>query len=249
MNVKKCDRCGKYYDPYGGIEYNNKKVNVLRLARDGEQSVMCKDLCPECMESLIKWLEQEKVTPNEINHVGFFNRSYWLLIGDGTYCSECAQRSNLDRKTTLMMPACPHCGVRMNGHAFSPENKFGQNFKINNSKDSITINEYQQACLRFEPSDAKVSDLTRLEDGLMGLNGEAGEAIDILKKYLFQGHHLDKTHLAKELGDVAWYLAVSANAIGYDLETIFKMNIQKLEERYPDGFDPERSKHRKAGDI
>lgn len=59
----------------------------------------------------------------------------------------------------------------------------------------------------------------------------------------------NKEHLAKELGDVAWYLAVSANAIGYDLETILQMNIDKLRARYPEGFDPERSMHRKKGDI
>lgn len=84
---------------------------------------------------------------------------------------------------------------------------------------------------------------------LWGLNGEAGECIDILKKHLFQGHDLDREHMAKELGDVAWYLAVSADAIGYDLETIFQMNIDKLRARYPDGFDAEHSLHRNANDI
>ena len=83
----------------------------------------------------------------------------------------------------------------------------------------------------------------------MGLNGEAGEAIDILKKHLFQGHELDSEHMAKELGDVAWYLAVSANAIGYDLETVMQMNVEKLKARYPDGFDAEHSLHRNKGDI
>lgn len=85
--------------------------------------------------------------------------------------------------------------------------------------------------------------------GLMGLNGEAGEAIDILKKHLFQGHELDTAHMAKELGDVAWYLAASANAIGYDLETIMQMNVDKLKARYPDGFDAEHSLHRNQDDI
>lgn len=113
----------------------------------------------------------------------------------------------------------------------------------------MNANDYQKACLRTEPPAAKISDTTRLENGLMGLNGEAGEAIDILKKFLFQGHNLDKTHLAKELGDVAWYLAVSADALGYDLETIFEMNIEKLKARYPDGFDAELSINRKADDI
>lgn len=87
------------------------------------------------------------------------------------------------------------------------------------------------------------------KNGLMGLNGEAGEAIDILKKHLFQGHELDTAHMAKELGDVAWYLAVSANAIGYDLETIMQMNVDKLKARYPDGFDAEHSLHRNQDDI
>lgn len=113
----------------------------------------------------------------------------------------------------------------------------------------MTINDYQKMCLRTEPPAAKISNATRLENGLMGLNGEAGEAIDILKKYLFQGHELDCEHLAKELGDVAWYLAVSADALGYDLETIFQMNVDKLKARYPDGFDTNLSQHRKDGDV
>ena len=83
----------------------------------------------------------------------------------------------------------------------------------------------------------------------MGLCGEAGEAIDILKKFLFQGHELDKKHLAKELGDVAWYLAVSADALGFYLEDIFQMNIDKLKARYPDGFDADRSINRAEDDI
>ncbi len=89
----------------------------------------------------------------------------------------------------------------------------------------------------------------RILNGLMGLNGEAGEAIDILKKHFFQGHEFDQEHMAKELGDIAWYLAVSADAIGYDLETIFQMNVDKLKARYPDGFDSEHSQHRSANDI
>lgn len=111
----------------------------------------------------------------------------------------------------------------------------------------MTINEYQQAALRT--ASGMNTDYPRILNGLMGLNGEAGEAIDILKKHLFHGHKLDEYHLVKELGDVAWYLAVSADALGYDLETILQMNVDKLMARYPDGFEVERSIHRKAGDI
>lgn len=111
----------------------------------------------------------------------------------------------------------------------------------------MTINEYQKEALRTESGMSK--EWPRILNGLMGLNGEAGEAIDILKKYLFQGHQFEREHIAKELGDAAWYLAVSADAIGYDLETILQMNVDKLRARYPDGFNSEQSLHRKEGDI
>lgn len=116
----------------------------------------------------------------------------------------------------------------------------------------MTPNEYQKEALRTERNtlwheidENKI----RLMNGLMGLNGEAGEAIDILKKYLYQGHYFDREHLAKELGDVAWYLAVSADALGYSLEEILKMNVEKLRARYPYGFEAERSVNREEGDL
>lgn len=111
----------------------------------------------------------------------------------------------------------------------------------------MTINEYQKAALRTESGTPKK--YPRLLNGLMGLNGEAGEAIDLMKKHMFQGHDLDTEHMAKELGDIAWYLAVSADAIGYDLESILQMNVNKLLARYPDGFDTDRSLHRKVDDV
>ena len=88
-----------------------------------------------------------------------------------------------------------------------------------------------------------------LINSVMGLCGESGEAIDLVKKWLMQGHELDKEHLIKELGDVAWYLAVTAHAIGYDLETVLQMNADKLRNRYPNGFEKERSLHRQEGDV
>ena len=112
---------------------------------------------------------------------------------------------------------------------------------------AYTANEYQKDALRT--ANKNLSNIQQLQNGLMGLNGEAGEAIDILKKHLFQGHDLDREHIAKELGDVAWYLAVTANSIGYSLEDILRMNTGKLFERYPDGFDADKSMNRVEGDI
>lgn len=103
----------------------------------------------------------------------------------------------------------------------------------------MTINEYQKLALTTLNPALDKKDV--LINGVMGLCGEAGEAIDLVKKHLAQGHELDREKLAKELGDVAWYLAETAHAIGYDLETILQMNIDKLRARYPEGFSAERS--------
>jgi NTP pyrophosphatase (non-canonical NTP hydrolase) len=111
----------------------------------------------------------------------------------------------------------------------------------------MTGNEYQLAAYRTV--NPELTQTNMLIDGLMGLCGESGECIDILKKALFQGHELDVEHIAKELGDVAWYLAISAAAIDYSLDEIFEMNIEKLKARYPEGFDSERSTNREERDI
>lgn len=112
---------------------------------------------------------------------------------------------------------------------------------------NMTINEYQQLAMRtLNPN---LSEKEVLINGVMGLCGESGEAIDIVKRHLAQGHELDKEHLAKELGDIAWYLAETATVLGYSLEDILQMNIDKLKKRYPEGFDIEKSIHRQEGDI
>ena len=111
----------------------------------------------------------------------------------------------------------------------------------------MTINEYQQLAMRTLNPELDNKDI--LINGVMGLCGESGEAIDLVKKHLAQNHELDKEHLAKELGDIAWYLAETATAIGYNLEDIFQMNIDKLMKRYPDGFSSDKSMNRSKEDI
>lgn len=88
----------------------------------------------------------------------------------------------------------------------------------------------------------------KVENGVMGLNGEAGEVIDLIKKARFQGHEFDREHLIEELGDVLWYCAELAQGLGVTLDEVAELNIQKLMKRYPDGFRAERSKHRDIGE-
>ncbi len=103
----------------------------------------------------------------------------------------------------------------------------------------MTINEYQSLAMRtLNPALSKKDVLI---NGVMGLCGESGEAIDLVKKHLAQGHALDREGLIKELGDVAWYLAETAYALDVDLETVLAGNIEKLRRRYPQGFEREKS--------
>ena len=113
----------------------------------------------------------------------------------------------------------------------------------------MTLNEYQTEAMRTASGITIADNENLILNGAMGLNGEAGEVIDMLKKYMFQGHPLDTEHIAKELGDCLWYLAVCAKGAGYTLDEIARMNVLKLRKRYPDGFEVDKSLHRAEGDI
>lgn len=106
----------------------------------------------------------------------------------------------------------------------------------------MTVNEYQE--LAMATLNPALSKRDVLINGVMGLCGEAGEAIDLVKKHLAQGHPLNREALLRELGDVAWYLAETAYALDADLESVLAGNIEKLKNRYPEGFDSRRSQTR-----
>lgn len=103
----------------------------------------------------------------------------------------------------------------------------------------MTLNDYQ--CLALTTLNPALKQEDVLLNGVMGLCGEAGEAIDLMKKHLAQGHPLDRDALIKELGDVAWYLAETAYALDVTLEEVCRRNIDKLRARYPEGFSTEAS--------
>ena len=111
----------------------------------------------------------------------------------------------------------------------------------------MNVNEYQELAMATLNPDLSKKDA--LINSVMGLCGESGEAIDIVKKWLAQGHELDRERLKKELGDIAWYLAEAATALDLPLEDILQSNIEKLKKRYPNGFEVKRSLVRLQGDL
>lgn len=107
---------------------------------------------------------------------------------------------------------------------------------------------YQQNVLKYAPDHHDY--LLNVIYAAMGMCGEAGEASELVKKYAYHGHTIDTEHLARELGDVLWYVSYMAYLFGYPLGKIMAMNQEKLAKRYPDGkFDAERSRNREEGDI
>ena len=107
----------------------------------------------------------------------------------------------------------------------------------------MTINEYQEKAMTFLNNKFSKKDV--LINGVMGLCGESGEVIDIVKKHHAQGHELDKEKIIEELGDVCWYIAEIATVLDVKLEDILEGNIEKLSKRYKKGFTVEESINRK----
>ena len=112
----------------------------------------------------------------------------------------------------------------------------------NETIQGMIVSDYQKQAMRTLNRNLSKQEI--LLNGVMGLCGESGEAIDIVKKHMFHGHPLDKEALKKELGDIAWYLAETAYALDMPLEDILKTNIEKLKQRYPEGFSESKSINR-----
>jgi NTP pyrophosphatase (non-canonical NTP hydrolase) len=106
----------------------------------------------------------------------------------------------------------------------------------------LTLDQYQSLANRS--SGAGGDGEQRLIVSALGLAGEAGEFANLVKKMTAHGHPFNNRALEDELGDVLWYLAEAATAAGLNLEEIANQNIQKLIERYPDGFNQEDSINR-----
>lgn len=105
----------------------------------------------------------------------------------------------------------------------------------------MTLDEYQNLAMRTAGGEG---DAMALAVASLGLAGEAGEVVELVKKHLGHGHGLDREKLQKELGDVLWYVARVADWADLSLGDIAAANVAKLRARYPAGFSHERSVNR-----
>jgi len=109
----------------------------------------------------------------------------------------------------------------------------------------MNFEQYQHAITRTIPILSRRDVLAMLA---LGTADEAGEVAGVVKKHLFQGHALDPVKMAEEIGDVLWYLTNLCTVIGLSVAQVAQGNVDKLLQRYPDGFEAERSRLRLVED-
>lgn len=150
-----------------------------------------------------------------------------FIKGDNIY--QCPERLGFKHKACEESNSCEECWKNAINTAF---------------KEDMNFKEYQEKALRT--AGTYRDDIDMLLNGVMGLNGEAGEVIDIVKKFMFQGHDMNREDILDECGDTLWYIVLILVSRGYTLLDAAKHNIDKLEKRYPAGyFRPEDSVNRK----
>lgn len=120
--------------------------------------------------------------------------------------------------------------------------EFFEGWKRNN----MTGNDYQ--ILAARTINKELTSEQQLNHALHGMVGEIGEIHSIFQKEM-QGHPIDEIHLQKECGDLLWFIAELHTHYGWKLEDSMQMNIDKLQARFPEGFEADKSLNRKAGDI
>lgn len=106
----------------------------------------------------------------------------------------------------------------------------------------MNFKEYQTAVTRTIPKGRTYEQ--NASNFAMGLAGEVGEVVDHLKKAIYHDHALNEDEVEKELGDILWYIAATAETHHLDLSVIAEKNIHKLMRRYPGGFSEVDSKKR-----
>ena len=130
---------------------------------------------------------------------------------------------------------------------FEKYSKFVDAVTSDESKDFLALSD------RLVMLDEKGANIERLLTAGVGLNAEAGEFLEIVKKMIFQGKPWDEAnreHLIIELGDVIWYAANACMALDISFEDVVARNVTKLEKRYPGGqFDVYYSEHREEDDL
>lgn len=106
----------------------------------------------------------------------------------------------------------------------------------------MTIKEYQKRTyIAIQPHNDKKDEVLNWS---IGLCEECGEVMNHIKHHCWGNEDVNNIEIAKELGDVAWYLSALCTVLNLDFETVCKLNMRKLEHRFGGEFTEEKSKAR-----
>jgi len=118
----------------------------------------------------------------------------------------------------------------------------------------MTDQEYVKNAVKTENTDfdgilsrAQSIRMLRATHAVFGLQTEAAEITDLFKKHIFYGKPLDENKVYEEIGDLAWYIALLCDTMGFDLEKLKASNIAKLQARYPNKFSSQDALKRDEG--
>lgn len=98
----------------------------------------------------------------------------------------------------------------------------------------VDLDRYQSLAARTR--NPALDQRAQLLDAAAGLAEEAGEVLGTVRKHLFQDRPLDHDAITRELGDALWCLSTVATSLGLSLGDVAHTNMEKLRQRYPDGF-------------
>ena len=110
----------------------------------------------------------------------------------------------------------------------------------------MTGSEYQKLAART--INKELTAKGQEKHALHGIVGEIGELHSLYQK-IYQGHEFDEHHAMSEVSDMLWFIAEYCTAMGWNLDDVMQYNIDKLNSRYPDGFETDKSLNRSEGDI
>jgi len=100
----------------------------------------------------------------------------------------------------------------------------------------MNLNDYTKQAITTLTGEHGYGDISpQMMAVVLGLSDESGEVLGKFKKLLRDKNGVlsdeDKKEIVKEIGDVLWYVASLTHLLGYSLDDVAQMNLDKLASR------------------
>lgn len=117
----------------------------------------------------------------------------------------------------------------------------------NTGLNDVFYSDFQETYPDFVKSRTKLFDdnVLNLLHAVVGICGESGEILELIKKHWVYGKPLNRNDLYEEVGDLCFYLQMLLNHAELDFETILEHNMYKLSKRYHQGYSDKEAIDRK----